>query len=890
MRRMGAIGKERERTPWWASIVARITLVVALLVAAAAIVSGWLVYRSGSDQLVKEARADMEHTLDLATGRIDGFASMLAGDIDFLATAQPVVAYLAAVDSGDTALIRREGERAALLLGSFIRSRDQYAQVRVIAADSLGHELIRFDRSGTSVSRVPDSLLQAKGDRDYFLATMALPEGERFFSAIDLNKEHGRVQVPWLPTLRAAAPLYVNDRAAGMVIINTDMRPLFEELLALSDNGRVLLADGDGELLLDRDTALVFRREFGGSSTLDALYAGLRVDRPIERERIAPWIGARRAFEPPRVRRRFEVAVVRGTAALLSGMQARRDRDLLRAAAVGLAFVLLTAVFAGGIARGLSRLTDRVGRYAQGEGGIDLPLDRRDEIGRLSRSLEHMRQRIDERFAGSEEARHRAEESDRARREFLANMSHEVRTPLNAIIAMSEGIDARALGDGDRERLALVRRSAQRLKLLVDDLLLHARLVEGRLELRLADTDVGQLLGDVARAHHAAAEAKSIALRLAIAGVPPVVHVDGLRLHQVVDNLVGNAVRFTDKGHVDVSARMEGTVLVLEVNDTGPGLSAEERERVFERFERASAAERSDGAGLGLAITRRLVELMGGTIGLESAKGLGSRFTVALPLSTTGQPAAGVAPEVPPVKGLRVLHVEDVASNRMVLAQWAEKWEWQLLEAATPEEAIKHGEHGDFDLLLIDLDLGEGMRGSQLAMRLRGLKRLRYVPMIAITAYVGEGEEEEILKAGMNDRVTKPVDRRALLASVAFWCAPLAHPRVDTRTLEEQYDHDREKLLTVMQQYRREATAARIGLRKAMTAGDGAAIADLHHKLVPAATLLGIADALVGIAGARSVLPDAAALEEAMDALRELDRCLLGRQRALQAATGGPVA
>ena len=882
-----------ERTPWWSSIVTRITVVVAVLVASAALLSGWLVYRGGRDQVVREARADMLHTRDRAVERFGAFTTTLQDDITFLADNAPLRELALALDSADTALITPARARLALLMESFLRSRSQYTQVRMIGADSLGRELIRFDRSHGLVSHVPDSALQAKGDRDYYMEAMRLPVGAHYFSQLDLNKEHGRVEVPYVPTLRAAASVFTpHGSRVGIVVINADMRPLFQEIASLGDHGPVLLAGADGEVLVHPDSARTFRFEFGEHSTLDAALEGSAVGDTVITDETTGRIALRHRFEPPALRRAFELAVLRDTGPLLDGMRRERDRNLLIAAGVGAFFILLIALFARGIASGLARLTRRVERYAAGEKEEPLPLERHDEIGRLARSLDRMRQRIEQRVAELEQARLKAEESDRARRDFLANMSHEVRTPLNAILGMSQDIDTSSFTSGDRERFALVQRSAQRLKGLVDDLLLNARIGEGRLELRPANTDLRQLMNDIAQSHRPMAESKAIALRVIAERLPTEAITDPLRTYQIIDNLVGNAVKFTRQGQVDVEARLdEEGLLTVTVSDTGPGLSPEECARVFERFERATSAESDgEGAGLGLAITKRLVDLMGGSIVVESEPGRGSRFTVSLPMSASGEGTEVMAPvDAVAVEGLRVLYVEDVASNRMVVERWADAWHWKLALAATAEDALKQCEVNDFDLVLLDLDLGEGMRGSQLGMRLRGLKRLRYVPMLAVTAYVGEEQEAEILKAGLNDRVTKPIDRDELLAKAAYWCGdtpdPALQPSLDR--LEEQYDRDAEKLLSVFQQYRREFTQWRVALRQAFSGRDAAAIAAVRHKLRPHVELFGIGGALVDLDRLDEPGVDRAALQRVLELLRACDRALLARQRELQAITAG---
>lgn len=284
------------------------------------------------------------------------------------------------------------------------------------------------------------------------------------------------------------------------------------------------------------------------------------------------------------------------------------------------------------------RITDLIGGLGRIEGGdyaFRFPHTADDELGRLNDSLNRMADSVQESFARLEQAKQEAEQASLMKSDFLARMSHELRTPLNGILGFSELIQLDAPTDEIREQAQTIFQSGEHLLRLVNDILDLAKIEAGHMTLESMPMDLPRLLEEVASLHRAAAQQKGLELHLETApGLPQQFIGDPTRLRQVINNLLNNAVKFTGSGSVSLSARVEEERLVFQVRDTGPGIPAEAQAIIFEKFRQASSfvTREHGGSGLGLALVRELVTLMGGDITLESVPGQGACFEFWLPL------------------------------------------------------------------------------------------------------------------------------------------------------------------------------------------------------------------------------------------------------------------
>ncbi|WP_052293804.1 ATP-binding protein [Azospirillum sp. B510] len=394
-----------------------------------------------------------------------------------------------------------------------------------------------------------------------------------------------------------------------------------------------------------------------------------------------------------------------------------------------------------------------------------------------------LREEVDSRRA-SEAALARAKEAAErmaaTRSRFLANMSHEIRTPMNAVSGLARLLGQSVLNERQRIHVTRIAAAADLLLRLTDGVLSVARLEAGQVALDESDFDLADLLDGVAGAVAPVAEAKGLDFVIDRSdGVPAVLRGDAGRLGQILLNLAGNAVKFTETGSVRLSvepAMLAGgrRGLRFSVRDSGPGIDPRHLSDIFEPFHQpdAASARRHGGSGLGLAIARQAATLMGGTISADSRPGQGSVFTVILPFGTA---AGSTVPQAPPVRldGMRVLVVDDDEVNREVAREILEQAGALVETALDGREAVAWAidPASGIDAVLMDIRM-PGLDGLAATAFIREQRGLADLPVIAVTAHAYDEERRQCLAAGMNDFVTKPVAPERLLGVLARWLKP----------------------------------------------------------------------------------------------------------------------
>jgi signal transduction histidine kinase/CheY-like chemotaxis protein len=380
-----------------------------------------------------------------------------------------------------------------------------------------------------------------------------------------------------------------------------------------------------------------------------------------------------------------------------------------------------------------------------------------------------------------------AVESARLKSEFLANMSHEVRTPLNGILGMTELILDSSLNEQQISYLQLIRGSGESLLAIINDILDFSKIEAGKLELEQTNFDLANLVSDQADLLVSRAEAKGLVVNVEVdPKIPSSLEGDPVRVGQILLNLIGNAIKFTQQGRIEIKATFDGkengwNKITFSVRDEGVGIHPDTQRLLFQPFTQAdnSTARNYGGTGLGLSICKKLVQLMSGQIGVESELGKGAKFWFTLSFLQPFQPVVAVIDpdlspdgkiESCPMRTQKILVAEDNSMNQVMILATLKKLGFNAKIACNGKEALAALAQIDYDLVLMDCQMPE-MDGFTATQNIREIEKKtgKHIPILALTANAMIQDQERCLQSGMDDYITKPVKRKTLEIALNKW-------------------------------------------------------------------------------------------------------------------------
>ncbi len=623
-----------------------------------------------------------------------------------LAEREPALAAQLDLDTPDHEAVANE------FLTLLSRNRDHF-QIRWI--NEAGHEVVRLDQDNEGRITVrPTDALQDKSERPYVRHGLQLKPGSLYVSALDLNQEDGVVETPHSPTIRFVTRVFDSTgQPRGVFVLNSHADRILSRFRALANSVDSVLLNADGYWLSSSHAADEWGFVFGRSETFGDRHAALWA--AIQAQGAGQWIDdtglwtwTRPDLLPPHA---LGAPSLRWTILdRVAPERVRSERAIVWSAVSG---GLITVLLAAGLAlwqlakASQQRLEARNAFQKQAlslaAANEDLEASVLSQQATAHRLRKAMGELVDANRA-TEAARAEAERANQAKSMFLANTSHEIRTPLNAVIGSTYLLGLSRLDDDQRTLVETVDVASRSLLELINDVLDLSKIEAGEIELESTPFALMTLLGDLRSLFDTSARHKGLLLEF----LPPPKEVpkglrgDGRRLRQILVNLIGNALKFTDRGHVTVGVQRvdpepTGTRVRLRfwVADTGIGIPADLQKRLFAPFAQADArtASRYGGTGLGLSIARRLARLMGGDVGVESHEGKGSTFWVEVALgSAPGLPEPATSRDEE--RTLRIVVADNDVVDRQVIAEYGKLFNWEV-------ETVADGQ------ALLDLVLGE---------------------------------------------------------------------------------------------------------------------------------------------------------------------------------------
>ncbi|HNR07496.1 MAG TPA: hybrid sensor histidine kinase/response regulator [Saprospiraceae bacterium] len=810
---------------------------------------GYSIYRLSAALILSSSKTQIRNEVRDMAARMTGHFDYIGRDVRFLQNNPLIQEYLKAPESQRKNLADKLGDEFKALL----ESRPAYFQVRFIGVANNGKELVRVDRDGRQGKILAEAELQEKGDRSYFTETIRQAENSIYFSEIDLNREHGKIDFPYIPTLRIAGPVYKEGRAFGIVIINTDLDALFGDLKKATGLYEDLyIFNNSGYFLVHPDEAECFGFEFGKPPNLKHWFADLNAldpvftrlpetDSMVSREKEVTEFYT---LLHPKTDYKLFIALSAPESAILYPFKSWKKNMMALTFAITFLFLVIAFLWMRRQSRELKKITRSMVKFSEDYSESKLLIRQTDEIGELAKAFSNMAGTIRNNVKELEMSREAAVKANKSKEEFLENMSHEIRNPLQSILGMTNILETNHPRPDQETVIKTIRFSSRQLLSLVNDILDFSKLRIGQIRLQAQDTDLADLLSEITRSHLFLAQSRNISLE---SHVPPglkgtLFRVDPLRLSQILNNLLVNAIKFTNPGgkvvlDVEANAGDQAMSLRFTVTDNGTGIPPDELDKIKKRFYSRDATELNthlSGAGLGLPIVIQLLELFHSELEVESEIQKGSRFSFSLELPVTPPAATSLAGHssnrgLPP--GItQVLCMDDDPQIIYFFRQVFRTLEKDLVCIGEPGELDTLPTGRRFDLIIADFMMSSGNMIRSLP-RLARLKSEHGV-LIILSGIDVQSRLGESGMQGVDLVLQKPISSSALLAQIQKAWDNAHSPPPWMEDFFNDYDHEEALISHALKILIEEWKTMQGQLIQCLNARDKEAFDQVFHKII----------------------------------------------------------
>ena len=835
-----------EKIKYWNSIVARFGLFFTVLILVCVLSLGYLIFKKSSQTITDKSQQEITHTVKMATRAFHALRDEVANDIAFLSQNPVLSQYVYSPTAANK-------EQLQAMFGDFLKRKPHYFQIRLIGNDQNGTEIIRLNKNKNTVSAVPEAELQTKGDKDYFQNTINLGFGQYYFSPINLNEEFGEISKPYIPTFRAAS--VVQNKAhqtLGIVVINVDLNAFYSELIRMRQPGMELyIVDSNGQFLFASDVSICFGEQLSHNTSFSNIFNGNlnlltsvgEIFLPIEDKSKTKHLSYSTPLELFGFHTNMFMIGMMEEQLVLKDVKNVQLESLRLTLIIGFFALLLALLFTTWLSRRISKVTQIISAYDQGE-SLNMPtkmLLQNDEIGLLARVFRNMKQRIDSQFSLMQDALEKKKEAIQDKDQFLQNMSHELRTPLNTILGLTQLLQKKHLNEGNKSIISALQRSANNLSGLMHDILDHKKLQAGIIRLEHKNTNLHQLIDDIYTTYQYDAIQKGLAFNLDLEGIKKDQEytTDPLRLEQILSNLIVNAIKYTQRGIITISGKVEKEqTLLLTISDTGTGLSDAHTKFLEGKIDQLELNENlgSDSYGLGLMVIQQLVTLLNGQIAVATAS-QGSNISISLPITKAAQTHSIPSKNqrtLPILKNrYTIYHLEDDPITQQLVGHILDGDSWQLQQTTSLETLSEWIEKGATpQLILSDLMLNQQYIGSDITNSLFGS-----TPILLTSAL-----EPAQMKNLSDYFIQKPFDMELFLEMVLSIVGRAEYETPQMETMYALYDHQPERVLKYLNLLKKEFSLFIERINKAYQDQDQEEWEAICHKMIASIKALALND------------------------------------------------